>query len=72
MMETKPCTCHPDDNPPVPCAEKYAFSECTRSDSDELDRLNHLSRQELAAERAAKHDRIGRIQFKSAGATRKR
>lgn len=22
------CTCHPDDNPPVPCAEKYAYSEC--------------------------------------------
>jgi hypothetical protein len=22
------CTCHPDDNPPVPCAEKYALSEC--------------------------------------------
>ena len=22
------CTCHPDDNPPVPCAQKYALSEC--------------------------------------------
>lgn len=22
------CTCHPDDNPPVPCAEKYALTEC--------------------------------------------
>lgn len=22
------CTCHPDDNPPVPCAERYALSEC--------------------------------------------
>jgi hypothetical protein len=24
----RPCTCHPDDNPPVPCAQKYALSEC--------------------------------------------
>lgn len=23
-----PCTCHPDDSPPVPCARKYALSEC--------------------------------------------
>jgi hypothetical protein len=22
------CTCHPDDNPPVPCAKQYALSEC--------------------------------------------
>jgi hypothetical protein len=22
------CTCHPDDNPPVPCAQQYALSEC--------------------------------------------
>jgi len=39
---------------------------------DELDRLNHLARQELAAERNAKRDRIGRIQFVSAGAKRER
>ena len=24
----RPCTCSPDDNPPTPCAEKYALSEC--------------------------------------------
>ena len=24
----RPCTCHPDDNPPVPCPQKFAFSEC--------------------------------------------
>ncbi len=23
-----PCTCHPDDNPPVPCPHKYALSDC--------------------------------------------
>lgn len=22
------CTCHPKDNPPVPCAKKYALSKC--------------------------------------------
>jgi hypothetical protein len=26
--EPHPCTCHPDDNPPVPCAQRYAYSEC--------------------------------------------
>jgi hypothetical protein len=24
----RPCTCHPDDNPPNPCAKKYALSDC--------------------------------------------
>lgn len=24
------CTCHPDDNPPEPCARKYALSECKK------------------------------------------
>lgn len=22
------CTCHPDDNPPVPCPRKFALTEC--------------------------------------------
>lgn len=22
------CTCHPDDNPPVPCPQRFAFSDC--------------------------------------------
>lgn len=26
--DAKPCTCHPDDNPPIPCAKQYALSEC--------------------------------------------
>lgn len=26
--EARPCTCHPDDNPPRPCPRKYALSEC--------------------------------------------
>lgn len=24
----RPCTCHPDDNPPTPCPRKYALQEC--------------------------------------------
>lgn len=27
------CTCHPDDNPPRPCARKYALNECRKSRS---------------------------------------
>lgn len=27
-VESRPCTCHPDDNPPVPCAQKYALTDC--------------------------------------------
>lgn len=29
----RPCTCHPDDNPPVPCAKRYALSECRAAQS---------------------------------------
>lgn len=24
----RPCTCHPDDNPPRPCPKKYALTDC--------------------------------------------
>lgn len=27
-MTDRSCTCHPDDNPPVPCPQKFALSEC--------------------------------------------
>jgi hypothetical protein len=27
-VDTRPCTCHPDDNPPVPCPRKFALTEC--------------------------------------------
>ncbi|WP_439684820.1 hypothetical protein MNJPNG_04760 [Cupriavidus oxalaticus] len=33
--EERPCTCHPSDNPPNPCAKKYALSECRASQSVE-------------------------------------
>lgn len=28
VLRERPCTCHPDDNPPKPCAKRYALSEC--------------------------------------------
>lgn len=28
ILSPKSCTCHPDDNPPVPCPQKYALTEC--------------------------------------------
>lgn len=28
VSEPRPCTCHPNDNPPVPCARQYALNEC--------------------------------------------
>ncbi len=27
-LDARPCTCHPDDNPPQPCAKQYALGEC--------------------------------------------
>ena len=27
-LTPRKCTCHPDDEPPRPCAEKYALTEC--------------------------------------------
>ena len=27
-VDSRTCTCHPDDNPPVPCAHKYALADC--------------------------------------------
>jgi hypothetical protein len=24
----RPCTCHPDDNPPTPCPKQYALQDC--------------------------------------------
>lgn len=30
-IDTRTCTCHPDDNPPIPCPRKFALRECRRS-----------------------------------------
>lgn len=34
-MTDRPCTCHPDDNPPVPCPQRYALSECRKAAQQE-------------------------------------
>lgn len=31
LGNSHPCTCHPDDNPPVPCPKKYALGECRKA-----------------------------------------
>jgi hypothetical protein len=52
--DDRACTCHPDDNPPQPCARKYALSECkTGRDSERLDFLQWLmTRTEFQSPRA--------------------
>jgi hypothetical protein len=36
----RPCTCHPDDNPPRPCPQKYALTECRMAAMEaEIERL---------------------------------
>ena len=37
--DKRPCTCHPEDNPPVPCARKYALSECLAAAKSKLTEL---------------------------------
>lgn len=29
--DTRSCTCHPDDNPPIPCQRKYALTDCRQA-----------------------------------------
>lgn len=40
----KPCTCHPSDNPPVPCAEKFAYTECMEHMRREVERITGIDR----------------------------
>lgn len=35
-MSDRPCTCHPDDSPPVPCAKRYALTECKAAAYDAM------------------------------------
>lgn len=30
----RPCTCHPDDNPPKPCPKRYALTECRAASAE--------------------------------------
>jgi len=36
MTDTRKCTCHPDDNPPIPCARKYALHDCLKERIQQL------------------------------------
>ena len=33
-VNVRSCTCHPDDNPPSPCAKQYATNECRDYDEE--------------------------------------
>ena len=39
MTDTRKCTCHPDDNPPIPCARKYALHDCLKERIQQLETL---------------------------------
>lgn len=38
--DTRKCTCHPDDLPPVPCPRKFALTECRAAAYERLSRPN--------------------------------
>jgi len=40
LVPAKGCTCHPDDNPPVPCPRKYALTDC-RMDAERFATCPH-------------------------------
>ena len=40
---TRPCTCHPDDRPPVPCAEKYAYRDCVAASQAAKSKRRHVA-----------------------------
>ena len=37
-MDERPCTCHPDDRPPIPCTKQYALLDCLRARIAELEK----------------------------------
>jgi len=36
MSDDRPCTCHPNDNPPRPCPKKYAYTDCLKAEIERL------------------------------------
>lgn len=57
--DARPCTCHPDDNPPKPCAQKYSLNEC-RADADTAGALTDVRVVECmdSADKAIKHKKF--------------
>ncbi len=41
-MTDRPCTCHPDDDPPKPCAKRYALTECREATEPPYPKLWHI------------------------------
>jgi hypothetical protein len=47
--DNRPCSCHPDDHPPVPCPGKHALTECRAAAGDKnaeaiiKERLSHAT-----------------------------
>lgn len=44
---SRPCTCHPDDNPPMPCAQRYALTECREQRLLDVEAAGHRLALEL-------------------------
>ena len=42
MADPRTCTCHPGDNPPVPCARQYALDAC-RSTHEAVENLRRYA-----------------------------
>ena len=38
--DERKCTCHPDDNPPLPCTRNFALNECRAAELAKLAELN--------------------------------
>ena len=54
----RPCTCHPDDNPPVPCTQKYALSECRAASGEPTEAQIEAVEDVLLAWEAKVSDRV--------------
>lgn len=35
-VDPRPCTCHPSDNPPRPCPQRFALDECRKAAADAI------------------------------------
>jgi hypothetical protein len=50
--QERTCTCHPDDNPPVPCPRKYALAECRAAAAPPQTPMTDADRQDARRYRA--------------------
>ena len=56
------CTCHPDDNPPKPCAQQYALSECRKHAAEReaatMEKVKHRKKPKTASNISAHRKRM--------------